>query len=193
MESTQLKKLLDTNSISRIVNRNIFSENPICFKEINKSWELREEIANYFDIHVKNIEIVGSGKLGISLKEESHGKPFNEKSDIDVLIVSNEMFDEAWKDLLKLEKKYYKLTTTQRAFLAECYDTIPRGFISPDKLPKETNFYNYWWRVFNDISYKNKYEHRKIRGRLFKNWSFAAKYYSIGLIHFKKGKKENED
>jgi len=189
MNSQQLKELLKKDQVLRIVNRNIFSDDPICFNNKNTSWELREEIANYFNISVKRVEIVGSGKIGISLKEEQSGKAFDVKSDIDVLIVSNELMEDAWKDLLRMEFEYYKLTQPQREFIKECYETIPRGFLSPERLPKEIKFHEYWWRIFSNVSGKKKYDYRKIRGRLFKDWLFAAKYYSIGLEKFNKEKK----
>ncbi len=91
------------------------------------------------------------------------------------------MFDRAWHELLKLEHKYHQLREKERKFLADCYSTVHRGFISPEKLPMKTSFNKEWWDIFTKMSNEKEYEYRKIRGRLFKDWWFVEKYYSINL------------
>jgi hypothetical protein len=63
---------------------------------------LRELIASNFEVELKSIIIVGSAKLGFTLrrKQKSEGEderpafsPFSENSDIDVAIVSDALFD----------------------------------------------------------------------------------------------------
>jgi hypothetical protein len=143
--------------------------------------ELKETLSTYFKVPIKNIEIVGSAKLGLSLSKDRFGKKYDNNSDIDLVLVSSELFDEAWHELLKLEYKFHQLSTKERAFLDDCYGTLHRGFISPEKLPPKTDFHKYWWRIFSNLSNKEIYEYRKIRGRLFKDWWFVEKYYSINL------------
>lgn len=182
MELEALKVALLSNTISRVINKYILCEYAVCFGgKIDLILELKENLSKYFDIPVKNIEIVGSAKLGISLSDMRYGQKYNDASDIDLVLVSSELFDRAWHELLRLENQYHKLDTKDRSFLEESYDTVHRGFISPDRLPIKTPFYRYWWEIFSKLSNKKEYEYRKIRGRLFKDWWFVEKYYSINL------------
>lgn len=189
MELSKLKKELSTNDTSKIVNKYILGDVPKCFNgNEDLIFALKESLVNHFDIHFKNIEIVGSAKLGIKLSEGKTGKPYDKESDIDFVLVSSELFDIAWHELLRLEFQYYKLKPAEIAKLKDCYNTICHGFISPDKLPPKTNFYINWWKIFLNLSGQSQYEYRKIRGRLFKNWWFAEKYYSIQLNKLKSEK-----
>ncbi len=184
MDFDKLKKELTSNDVSIVVNKYILGGNPICFsgREI-LILQLKKALTEHFNIHIKNIEIVGSAKLGISLGNDKLGKQFDKHSDIDIAVVSSELFDIAWFELMKLESISYKLTEKDRVFLKECSNLISKGFISPDKLPKISNFSENWWKIFSELS--NKYEYKKIRGRLFKDWWFAERYYSIQLNRLK--------
>lgn len=186
MDLETLKKELTNNDVSIVVNKYIMGGNPICFggREI-LILHLKKALAEHFNVHTKNIEIVGSGKLGISLNSDRLGKQYDTHSDIDIAVVSSELFDVAWFELTKLESITYKLTDKDRNFLIECSGSISKGFISPDKLPQISNFSRNWWKIFSGLSNKDKYEYKKIRGRLFKDWWFAEKYYSIQLTHLK--------
>jgi hypothetical protein len=184
MDLSKLKsKIVEAKNMQRCVADTILCEQAFCFKgDQEKILDLKEAIAMYFKIHSKNIEIAGSAKLGISLSNARYGKPFDKKSDIDLIVVSSELFDKAWHDLLKLDWQYAVLPEKDREALKECYDSIHKGFISPDRLPIKTEFCNYWWKIFSQLSNDEKYEKRKIRGRLFKSWFFVEKYYSIALL-----------
>ena len=101
------------------------------------------------------------------------------------MVVSSELFDIAWHELLLIEFQYYNLSEVEKTNLRDSFSYIPKGVISPDSLPNKTNFFKQWWSIFSDLSSKEKYNFRKIRGRLFKNWWFAEKYYSIQLTKIK--------
>ena len=187
MNLDQLKRELQKQSVSDIVNNYILAGDPVCLGgNLDLLMKLKKSIANHFDIHVKSIEIVGSSKLGISLNDEKLGKLYDTKSDIDVVIVSSELFDIGWHELLKLDFKYHKLKTNDRESLKDCYETMHRGYVSPDRLPVGMDFSKRWWKIFSELSSCEEYEYRKVRGRLFKNWWFVEKYYSIQLTKLSK-------
>ena len=186
MDLDNLKKELTSNEVSIVVNKYILGGNPICFggREI-LILQLKKDLTEHFNIHIKNIEIVGSAKLGVSLGSDKLGKLFDAQSDIDIAVVSSELFDIAWFELMKLESISYKLNEKDRSFLKDCSNLISKGFISPDKLPKISNFSKIWWKIFSELSNNDKYEYKKIRGRLFKDWWFAERYYSTQLNRLK--------
>lgn len=180
-----LKEIISSSSISETVNSYILANSPICFGgKDNIVYELRKMLSNHFEVHLKNIEIVGSGKLGISLNPspKRYGKKFNKDSDIDLVVVSNELFDIAWHELIRKEDKLFG----EEEKISSCYEDIPMGIISPNKLPIQMEFSKKWWGIFESLSSNTKFENRKIRGRLFKDWWFVEKYYSIQLANLSK-------
>lgn len=182
MELKALKDEIVSKPLTRVINKYVLSGDSKCFGgDVDFILELKEILSDYFKVPIKNIEIVGSAKLGLSLSKERYGSKYDKNSDIDLVLVSPELFDKAWHELLKLEYKFHQLSEKERAFLEDCYRTLHRGFISPEKLPPTTDFHKYWWSKFSELSSIKKYEYRKIRGRLFKDWWFAEKYYSINL------------
>jgi predicted nucleotidyltransferase len=175
-------EIAKTKSMGRLVTEKILCEHAFCFNgNQEKILDLKEAIAFHFKIHSRNIEIAGSSKLGISLNNARFGQPFGKDSDIDLIVVSSELFDIAWHELLKLDWEYASLFPKDRTALDDCYKALHKGFISSDRLPNKTEFYNNWWKIFSRLSNDDKFEKRKIRGRLFKSWLFVEKYYSIKL------------
>jgi hypothetical protein len=192
MTFDEFKNELDKNDIYSIVRKYILSGNSTCFAgDPQKLLMLKEAVSAELKLNIKCVETVGSAKLGFSLNPFKLGDVFNNKSDIDLLIVSNEFFDQAWKELLKIDFNYHQLSKKERDYLKESYQTVHRGYISPDKFPLKSEFARTWWKIFTDLSNKEEYEFRKIRGRLFKDWDFAEKYYSIQLVELLKVKHEN--
>ena len=179
MTLEHLKQAIKEFGTTKALNEYLFASKPICFaKNEALVWEIRRRISEYFDIPTRNLEIVGSAKLGFSLSDERFGKPYNNSSDIDIVIVSPELFAQFWNDLLYFDNRYYSLSTEQRLNLEDSYSTVHKGYLSPDKLPKSERK-EIWWKLFNELSNKPKFEYRKIRGRLFLSWKFVEKYYSI--------------
>lgn len=178
----ELKEIISTSSISEVVNNYILSNDPICFDHA-LIYKLRKSLSDHFDVHLKNIEIVGSAKIGISLNPTSGrwGKKFDGDSDIDLAIVSNELFDIAWHELIKNEDNL--LSPAEKEQLKNSYKYISQGIISPDQLPLKLEFSKKWWHIFSILSENENFEKRKIRGRLFKNWWFVEKYYSKQLAN----------
>jgi len=188
MKFEELKVELNKYSLSRFINKFLLSDKAICFPgNENLILDMKETIANHFHIHTRNIEVVGSAKLGVSLNNQRLGKPYDNDSDVDLVIVCSELFDRVWNDLSQLELKKYTLGEKDRAKLEDCCSYIRDGNIRPDMLPDKLPFRGHWWEIFNKVSNKKQYENREIRGRLFKNWFFVEKYYSIQLIKIKGG------
>lgn len=192
MDINNLVNEIRTKPLFKIVHEFMFEGNPICFKGdkivIN---DLKYELGKGFFIHPKAIEIVGSAKLGFSLNPNKLGKKFNKYSDIDIVIISEQLFDRAWHEILKKDLyDYYDLTEKDGLLISECYKNISEGFIRPDKLPTSLQFSRKWWAIFSQLSKSKNYEHRKIRGRLFKDWLFAEKYYAKSLVDLIKGVKD---
>ena len=67
---------------------------PYVFRDVPIAYEIvREWLAHHFEVHPKDIVLVGSARLGYSLASNPHfGKQFDEASDIDLAVVSRPLF-----------------------------------------------------------------------------------------------------
>lgn len=58
--------------------------------------DFRKNMASFIGEPLENIAVVGSAKYGFSLSPDKNWKPFDDSSDIDVVIVSDAFFNEIW-------------------------------------------------------------------------------------------------
>jgi hypothetical protein len=62
---------------------------------------LKAAVAEQFHIHPNEIIVVGSTKLGFSIAPMKRYRAFGETSDIDVAIISPQLFDHVWHEVLQ--------------------------------------------------------------------------------------------
>ena len=153
-------------------------------------------ISNEFDISPQNIVMVGSGKLGYSLtppQNDMETKLFKsfcvdgkerKISDIDIAIISEELFDRFWNLLRKSFKLQYKAL----------YDHIPiavyRGYINENHLLKIEGCRKDW----RSVSFTSKkalhsdlFIQHDINYRLYRNWYDFQDYHLQALRKIKRG------
>ncbi|MFT6443447.1 MAG: hypothetical protein ACJASM_003008 [Salibacteraceae bacterium] len=118
-----------------VVQKHIVDGTTFFFDQIRKGeeFDFKKDIAEIIDVHIRDIVIVGSGKLGFSLKPnnsenglylykefDSNYKEDNEleKSDLDVAIVSSVLFDKEIKNLYD-HTDFYRNGWSNRSSLAK--------------------------------------------------------------------------
>lgn len=72
-----------------------FKDHPLIYEEV------REFISKGVKVHPKEITLVGSARIGYSLKPNVWGRKFTKKSDMDFTIISNVLFTRLVKDFQK--------------------------------------------------------------------------------------------
>jgi hypothetical protein len=72
-----------------------FKENPLLYEEI------RTFVAKGVKVHPKEVTLVGSARIGYSLKPKVWGRNFTKDSDLDFTIISNELYTRLVKDFQK--------------------------------------------------------------------------------------------
>jgi hypothetical protein len=139
-------------------------------------YQLKEEVCGHFEIEFNEIVLVGSGKLGFSIKPNKRYSNFGDESDIDIAVVSTELFHKVWKEafLYKKSGAYWPKAITFFQYLSE-------GWIRPDKLPSSRffRFSGKWWDFFNMITSSGQYGPLKIRGGIYHSWFFLQEYQKI--------------
>lgn len=121
-----------------------FKDEPLIYEEI------REFISKGVNVHSKEVTIVGSGRIGYSLKKKVWGKTFTNSSDLDFTIISNELYSKLVFDFKKwvgdIESKKLKPKTENelKGWLGsiEVVDrNIPQGFIYTKNLLPYSDYY----------------------------------------------------
>jgi len=174
----------------------VFSSKPM------KYLIFREQVADRFEIGYQDVCIVGSAKLGFSPSPYKCGKPFEETSDVDVVIISSEMFDNGTHELFRhLHKVGPALSYSNAESVSvdardwRLHKEAVRNFVyenfNPSHLPENNALRN---KIFSNISSTSalflalepQVFVSKIRCRIFRHWRAAEAYYVNTLRQLKK-------
>ena len=111
-------------------------------------------------LHPLQLILCGSAHLGFSPVPEKLGKAFDSRlSDINVAVVSMELFDDWWSELQSSQS----LPTD----LKRVSEDLFWGFINPANVNNVSEIGRKWWKLFGDI----KTERAKgVRGRVYRNF-----------------------
>ncbi|MCD4757390.1 MAG: hypothetical protein K8R39_03920 [Arcobacteraceae bacterium] len=154
-----------------------------------EEFQFKKDLATSLNIHIRDIAIVGSGKLGFSIKPEevSPGlylfKEFdfdyksdndNDKSDIDIAIISGKLFDSQLLALYKHTNSYKDLSGFKNKSYSPHSKSIVKGWLRPDKIPKDYNISDTIENLRKE--YKDKYD-RKINFGIYKSWDYFESYH----------------
>lgn len=120
-----------------------FKDYPLLYEEI------RAFIAKGVSVHTKEVTLVGSARIGYSLSEKEWGRKFNNNSDLDFTIISNDLYERIVQDFQKwtrdlesrrITPKDYKEMLTWINNIEYLDQKIPRGFIQLKLLPYHINY-----------------------------------------------------
>lgn len=127
------------------------------------------EISAALEIEQETITLVGSGRIGFSLAPEKYGTPFSDKSDLDMAIINADLFDQAWREMIRLGDAYYTLRPAVREWLkAHRQNHVFWGIIYPDRLPGIVTLSSKWFSAFKGLSRNPTFAKRQTTGRLYR-------------------------
>lgn len=125
-----------------------------------------------------NIAIVGSAKLGFSLSPKKPFKKFDTNSDIDIAIVSEDLFRKSWNAFLEIQSKYYlenyKYITSD----------IFRRFVSLKKIDIRSNFFVEWAKIVEPCKKDLQlifHMENEINYRIYESWEAVERYHCTGM------------
>ena len=154
-------------------------------------WLLRNEIARKFSIHPNNVVVVGSSRLGFSLKKE---KRFNltTPKDIDIAIVSEQLFGCYWDmvfNVVRFNRSWPHQNKKNMAFVSSLFS----GWITPHRLPNLTSFQlaRDWAEFFNELTRSRVCGIRGVSARLYRDWSRLEAYQEIMVNECKRDLERN--
>jgi len=142
-------------------------------------FELKHTVADQFNLHPSEVLVVGSVKLGFSIVATKRYRHFGDTSDIDVVIISSNLFDEIWSDAFD-----YWLSGAYWPNLEDFRRYLFRGWMRPDKLPPERSFERSreWWEFFRELSNSQQFGPYRISGALYKSWHYLESYQAQCIV-----------
>lgn len=142
----------------------------------DRHFQLKEQICEHFRVEFNDVILVGSAKLGFSIKPTKRYTPFGDESDIDVAVISTPLFQKIWEEAF-----LYKKSGADWQSASSFFKYLSQGWIRPDKLPSSDlfTFSKTWWDFFNTLTASRKYGPFKIRAGLYHSAFFLQEYQKI--------------
>lgn len=184
----QLKDSGDGDKLLEVCRRHLLHGTPHVFVgREGEFFDFRRRIADKFHVGFHEVFVVGSAKLGFSPYKE---KEFDLDSDIDVVIVSDKLFDD-FSDQIRiyqgeLRRSRRAVSTRELNTYHEFLEYAALGWIRPDKMPLSFTFSSVkddWFKFFRSISNgKSEVGNFKVAAGIFKSYSHLESYLLEGLI-----------
>lgn len=206
IEDKLRKDLLSERPIENVFQKYVIDGSSYFFNiVINKpdlEYDFRYELANLLKINLHDIIIVGSAKIGFSLKDHTFNKfdhaynisrnP-NKKSDIDVAVVSNYIFEEISRKIYEISNhfnyewanenwKTNNFNSTPKNLLKSYTFYVAKGWLRPDLMPLIYYSSAPW------VSFAEKWRKelgRKISIGIYSNWYYLKNYQMDNLTNLR--------
>lgn len=170
----EFKRLVSKHSVKRVVQEYLVSGVSQTMDD-RTYHELRSEVASQWHLHPNEIILVGSGKLGFSIKKKKRFQPFTSESDYDIAIISSDLFDYFWRMAFRFTPRYYDWRKKD-----EFQEYMVSGWMRPDMLPSEEFLDRARWDAFFDeLSTRTNYGRHPMKAGLYKSWEHLEAYQTL--------------
>ncbi|MBB1283224.1 hypothetical protein HRH25_02480 [Flavisolibacter sp. BT320] len=165
-------------------------------------YTIKSLISKTFSTHIREVLIVGSGKLGFSLKPNnlfnefdslySRSKLNKDKSDLDIAVISNSLYESigrklynytaAYRDQWRVNE-YYSEGQIKRYNVPICYkyfEYYTKGWFRPDFKPQGFEFcVDGKYQDLKGLLYKKL--NRKVGIAIYQNWFYFMDYHLTNI------------
>lgn len=199
MTPNEFRALLNGEGEAHLLGLCLLDEaTPYVFERDPNAWgAFRDELVGRLGVQRSDIRVVGSGRLGFSMRPGHNLRAFEDTSDIDVVVVSSALFDQLWIHLL--EAVYPRLFEGSRlgGWLEARRRELYKGWLTPLKIrldakivgAKAKPVLDFKVRWFNALKQASRYpprRHEDVAGRLYRTWRHAELYHLDSLSALRK-------
>ena len=181
----EFEALLRTPRFDSILDDHLFTGLPFSFSGHPKVHRaMLRELSRGLQVPRQDICVVGSARIGFSISPYKFGLPFNQYSDLDIVVVSPLLFDSSWVDMLTNRHiPWSRLTQPTRNHLIEHRERhhIYNGWINPHFVAEALCIGERWVTTFDGLSRIPFLSSRPIGGRLYRTWAHARAYHRWSL------------
>lgn len=199
MTSQEFRDLLEQQSDLELLESCLRDDRtPYVFQEKPAAWDtFRDELVSGLGVSRADIRVVGSARFGFSMKPDNNLKIFSDTSDIDVVIVNANLFDQLWVALLDAAYPRPPITDVLGGWLRTRRNELYTGWLTPLKIKLDRKivgvraepvlkFTTRWFITFKQASRHPPRRHEDITGRLYRTWRHAELYHMDSLSALRK-------
>ncbi len=170
-------KTLSDDHLHLFVRKHITTGLPIALSQ-DDYFELRQTIATEFHLHPTAVIIVGSCRMGFSIKPSKRYLEVSESSDIDVAMVSQNQFDYYWNGVFNYA--HSNIAWRHEEHFKRFVKVLFNGWIDPRWLPRVPAFKESqdWAGFFDQLMRSRRFGRRRITARLYRSWERLEAYQS---------------
>lgn len=185
-----LKKLVEIDADAKLLDfcrKSVLHGTPSIFHNSeDEFYEFRKRVAQNFGISFNDVYITGSAKLGFSPHKKT---VFSLDSDIDVAIVSQELFDKIMESIrvyqMRLRDARMSVSQSEIKKYHKFLEYGAIGWMRPDHLPisfRVRELKDSWFNFFDSISYgKSEVGNYKVNAGVFKTYRHLEQYTFSGM------------
>ena len=195
MTAKELSDLAKKGKVEEILAQ-MFSGEPFAFSERPGEYpKFRQQIATALKSEPANIVVVGSGRFGFSLAPHKFGRPFHDRSDIDVIIVDPNFFDTAWLELIRYDVKSLTFDyDVQQSLREHRSNHVFWGYLEPYNLKTALSMYRKnWFPMIAALGFFRAAAGRSVKARVYRTWEHAKNYHRYGIRQLTATKKTGDD
>jgi hypothetical protein len=178
-----LRRELLERSHDDLLHEVLFDTAPHIFQG---SWALyrpwRRLLSKAINVDACEIIVTGSAALGVSLNPAKILKPFDDRSDVDVAIISDHFFSEAWHHLRGVNLTLDSLTPAQRVAVKDHQlKYIYWGCIATDRVLSILPFNQSWLSARSELAGIDPTKEREINFRIYKDFRALRSYQLMSI------------
>lgn len=175
------------DEVDDFIDQYILGGIPAVFENDQAKYDrFRKRVAVKFGVRPEDIVIVGSARLGFSYRKQT---VFSLESDVDVAIVSEELFDEYSRIICRYNHDVIRyvvaLSGVEWSRYLAFLKYFAAGWLRPDKgatIMRQHPRASDWWRYFKSISHgKSEVGDHKVNAGIYKSTYYLKEYVKIGL------------
>lgn len=182
---TKILEALCSLPADKFVSEYFFDRVPYVFDGHRSSYVgWKTELASSIEVDPACVTIVGSSALGISLNPKKSFKPFDEKSDVDVAVVSSFHFTVAWRYLRTMgHRRTHVDARTRIAWDEHQTRFIYWGTVATDRLLGILPFGTKWLSALNKMSGVPPTVGRNVNLRIYSDFESLRAYQVHSVKH----------
>lgn len=206
MTPAEFRDLLELQTDSELLDICLRNEDPpfVC-QDRSVAWDrFRDEFVSRLGVSRAEIRVIGSGRLGFSMKPGKNLRRFRDTSDIDVVIVNAALFDELWLALLTtFYPRGAVLDKLPNSWFGPRRNEVYTGWITPLEISFDLRIFGIiakplveirsrWFNATKLASRHPIRRHETVNARLYRTWPHAELYHLNSLSELRRTLFEEE-
>jgi hypothetical protein len=192
--AAQFANLLLSRPLEEVVQAHVFDGEVFAFRGAPTALDvLQGRLAGALAVRAQDVRVVGSAKIGFSLDPNAFPRQFSDSSDVDVAVVSADLFDAAWNTVLDWHYlRRHNLPAPEFAWVKARKDDFYWGYLVPSQLHFAGLLFpavlrplrdlsTRWFNAFRELGSEPLLATRTVSGRLYRTWNHALRYHVHGL------------